>query len=259
MNQPLLEPPTDFTPFDLAEWIEISMLLAGESRVSAAEIESWFPQNQRPDAAEMDGLFAQIRERASIAPCIYPFRAVDEEIIVDEEVDPTIYGFLRPVGGACAISEGQPLQRNQSLARTSSHVRPCCGFLGQAPRRAASGGRADGRPEYLAEAVEWLAGEMGLEVGAVREDVDDDDKDGGVDVVAWYPFADGWTLFPTFLVQVTTEATYERKPKDVVPEQWVSWIRFGRLPQVGLSVPFAISNDAKVPTLETALLGWGPC
>lgn len=87
---------------------------------------------------------------------------------------------------------------------------------------------------------------MGLEVGVVREDVDDDDKDGGIDVAAWRPFADRGPSFPAFLIQVTTQTTYERKPGDVVPEQWIAWIRFGREPQIGLSVPFAIPNDAKV-------------
>ena len=104
----------------------------------------------------------------------------------------------------------------------------------------------DGRPEALGSAVEWLAGEMGLDVGVVWDDIDEDDKDGGIDVAAWHPFPDTGPSFPTFLVQVTTQASYERKPADVVPEQWIAWIRFGREPTIGLSVPYAVPQDAKV-------------
>jgi hypothetical protein len=83
---------------------------------------------------------------------------------------------------------------------------------------------------------------MGLETveEAIETDIDRDDKDGGIDVVAWNSFADGAPSFASFLLQCTTQATYERKPADVTPEKWSGWIRFGRGPSVGLSIPFAI-------------------
>jgi CRISPR-associated Cas5-like protein len=247
VKPPLLEAPTDFTSFDLAEWLEISMVLDGATEVSAAEIESWFPQNQRPDAAEIEQLFAEIRSRAAVAPNLYPFRAIDEEIVVDRDVDPTVYYLLLVLS-----VERAPFRKEYRF----NEISPSLELITREAMLALLGARgqgrrfgwpnSDGRPEHLAEAVEWLAAEMGLGVGVVREDVDDDDKDGGIDVAAWHPFADGAPSFPVFLIQVTTEATYERKPGDVVPEQWISWIRFGREPQIGLSVPFAIPIDAKV-------------
>jgi hypothetical protein len=243
----ILEPPTDFTPFELAEWLETSMLLSQETPVSAAEIEAQFPQNQRPDAAEIEELLAEIGSRADVAPSLYPFRARDEEVFVDPDVDATIYFFLLTLSVEVApYRTGSRFNEiNPSLELITREA--MLGLLGSgAEARRFGWPNGDGRPENLADAVEWLATEMGLEVGVVREDVDDDDKDGGIDVAAWRPFADRGPSFPAFLIQVTTQASYERKPGDVVPEQWIAWIRFGREPQIGLSVPFAIPPDAKV-------------
>lgn len=242
-----LEPPTGFTPFELAEWLETSMLLSRETPVSAAEIEAEFPQNQRPDAAEIDELLAEIRARADAAPTLYPFRARDDEVLVDPDVDPTIYFFLLALSVEVAPyrTENRFNEISPSLELITREA--MLGLLGaRAEARRFGWPNGDGRPENLADAVEWLAHEMGLEVGVVREDVDADDKDGGIDVAAWRPFADRGPSFPAYLIQVTTQITYERKPGDVVPEQWIAWIRFGREPQVGLSVPFAIPPDAKV-------------
>jgi hypothetical protein len=87
---------------------------------------------------------------------------------------------------------------------------------------------------------------MGLGVGVVHDEVDDNDNDGGVDVVAWHPIGDRAPAFPIWMIQVTTQITYERKPADVTPEKWMTWIVTGRPPQTGLAVPFAIPPDAKV-------------
>lgn len=249
MTTPFLEPPTDFTAFELAEWLETSMLLSGEVSISAAAIEAAFPVNQRPDGAEIDQLFAEVRARAEAAATLYPFRARDDEVLSDRDVDGVIYRFLLV------------LSMESAPYRTESRYNEISPLLELITREAmlalfGGGGEArrfgwpvgDGRPEPLAEAVRWLAGEMALDVNSevLEADIDDADKDGGIDVAAWHPFADGGPSFPSFLIQVTTQATYERKPADVVPEQWVSWIRFGREPSVGLTVPFAVPADAKV-------------
>lgn len=248
MAIPLLEVPTDFTAFDLAEWAETIMVLEGERSLSRTAIAAMFPAGQGPDAAELDELLAEIRRRAEAASQIYPFRTKEESIVLDTEVDPTIYSFLlilslesSPYRNESRFGEISPLL--ELLTREAMLA-----YLGEGAEAIRFGSGSDGRPVDLAAAVAWLAERMGLETleEAIETDIDRDDKDGGIDVVAWHAFADGAPSFSSFLLQCTTQATYERKPADVTPEKWSSWIHFGRDPSIGLSIPFAIPQDAKI-------------
>jgi hypothetical protein len=247
MTPQLIEPPTDFTVFELAEWLETAMVLEGIERISQAEIEDRFPVNQRPEAAVIEELAAEIGSRADMAPATYPFRAGHEEIFIDPTIDPTIYLFLLVLSIESAPYRTQSRYNEIGPSLELLTREAMLAMLGSAAEGRRFGWPAgDGRPELLLEAVEWLASEMGLEVGEVAEDVDEDDKDGGIDVAAWHPFPDKRPSFPVYLIQCTVQATYERKPADVVPDQWAAWIRFGRHPDIGLAVPFAIPPDAKV-------------
>lgn len=251
MATPLLEVPTDFTAFDLAEWAETIMVLEGKEALSRTAIAAMFPAGQGPDAAELDELLAEIRRRAEAASQIYPFRTKEESIILDNEVGPAIYFFLlvlslesAPYRNESRFGEIGPLL--ELLTREAMLA-----YLGKGADAIRFGSGADGRPADLAAAVAWLANRMGLETleEAIETDIDRDDKDGGIDVAAWHAFADGAPSFSSFLVQCTTQVTYERKPADVTPEKWGSWIRFGRAPAVVLSIPFAIPQDAKIRQL----------
>jgi hypothetical protein len=245
---PLIDVPTDFTEFDLAEWIETVMILGKARSISRTAIASLFPAGQGPDAAEFDALFTEIRRRADTAPNVYPFRAVDELILLGEEVDPRIYAFLLVLS-----LESAPYRTEHRFNEIGPFLElltreAMLEYLGRGADSVRFGSDADGRPQLLSDAVRWLAERMGLEVSpeAIGEDIDVDDKDGGIDVAAWHAFADGEPSFASFLIQCTTQATYERKPADVTPEKWNAWIRFGKPPLIVLSIPFAIPKDAKV-------------
>ena len=243
------ETPTDFTPFELAEWLEMHLLINDAQSVSRASLTTYFPAGQAPDGAEIDQLFGEIRRRAEDAPSIYPFRAIDERVEVDPNVDATVYFFLLvlSIAGAPFRTENRFNEANPSFELLTREALISYGGHG------AKGVRfgwpnGDGRPEHLGDAVEWLAAAMGLGVGIVEDEVDSDDKDGGIDVAAWVPFPDKAPSFTSYLAQCTVQLTYERKPADVVPEKWVAWIRFGKAPETVLSVPFAIPLDAKIRT-----------
>lgn len=249
MTAALSEAPTDFTAFELSEWIEGHLFLNDLSSISRATISTFFPAGQGPDGAEIDQLFAEIRRRAEHAPSMYPFRAIDEIIQIEESIDSTAYFLLQilSIEGAPFRLENRFNEINPSFELITREALISYGGPSAQGRRF-GWPNGDGRPEHLGDAVTWLADEMGLGVGVVSSEVDPDDKDGGIDVAAWSPFPDGSPSFTTYLAQCTVQMTYERKPGDVVPEKWIAWIRFGRAPEIVLSVPFAIPLNAKVRT-----------
>lgn len=248
MSLAMLEQPTDFTAYELAEWIESLLVLNGLNSVSRAAVTNLFPSGQAPDGAELDQLFAEVRRRAEIAPHIYPYREFEESIVRTASTDGRIYDFLLVLS-----IEAAPYRRESRFNEINPSFELVTREALLAQVNGAGVGRrfgwpnGDGRPEKLADAVEWLAGEMGLRTNsALREDVDDDDKDGGIDVAVWRPFADKSPSFMVWLAQCTVQATFERKTGDVTPNRWATWINFGTPPTSVLSVPYAIPSDAKV-------------
>ncbi|WP_454119240.1 hypothetical protein [Microbacterium lacticum] len=247
MTTPMLEAPTDFTSFELADWTEIYMVLNEAESLSRSALTRLFPAGQSPDGAELDQLFGEIRRRAEIAPNIYPFRDQEESIVRAPEVDERIYRLLLvlSIEGAPFRAESRFNEINPAFELiTREALLSYMGGTGRAVRFGWPNG--DGRPEHLGAAVEWLASEMGLAVGVVWDDVDDADKDGGIDVAAWRPFADRSPSFSVWLAQCIVQSNYERKAADIKPEMWMAWIQFGQPPEKVLSIPYAIPLDAKI-------------
>jgi hypothetical protein len=96
----------------------------------------------------------------------------------------------------------------------------------------------DGRPTEFSAAVSWVGQKLGIPDGVV--DRPTEEKDAGVDVIAWRPFRDGRTSYPVFLFQNTIRADYAVKVREVEPSMWRDWLRFGTMPSVGFAIPFAI-------------------
>lgn len=243
----LLEPPAGYTPFELAEWLETSFLLEDIKSISQAEIEERFASGQGPDAAGVEELVAEVRARANRFPSVYPLRTSDEEIYRADDVDGTVYWFL-----VILAMDGVPY-RTQSRW---NDIGPAFELITREAGLAALGHGAeavrfgwpngDGRPAHLAEATDWLAGRLGLDTNPPAEtEVDEDDKDGGIDVVVWNGFGDNNPAFPVTLFQCTVQAKWEKKAADVVPNKWSTWIRFGTPPRVGLSVPQTVNGASK--------------
>ncbi|WP_146082996.1 hypothetical protein [Rathayibacter sp. AY1E8] len=247
MTEITLDPPANFSAFELAEWIEFHLLLNGLESISRSSIMQKFPAGQSPDAAEMDQLFSEIRRRSILCESLYPYREVDESIAVDSEIDGRVYQLLLILSLRSAPFRLENRYNEINPAFELITREALISNLGDRARAVRFGWPSDdGRPERLDAAVTWLAKELGLSEGNTSGDIDSSDKDGGIDVVGWKPFSDGAPAFPVWLVQCTVQATYERKPSDVKPEKWMAWIKFGKPPGIALSIPYAIPPDAKI-------------
>lgn len=98
-----------------------------------------------------------------------------------------------------------------------------------------------GRPPEFPRAIEWLARTLGVPPGAgYRPPIR---KDGGVDVVAWRPFADGRSGFPVVLAQCTLQAELVAKAADVEPRVWANWLCMDVDPVTALVVPQTIGDE----------------
>ena len=246
MTAVMLEAPTDFRPFDLAEWVELFMVLNDLTSLSRSAFLQLFPAGQAPDGAEIDELFGEVRRRADIAPHLYPFRDVEESIVREPDIDGRIYRLLLMMSLEVAPFRQENRYNEINPAFELLTREAMISYMGQgALGRRFGWPSGDGRPQYLADAIEWLAQAMSLQVGDLA-DIDADDKDGGVDVVVWKPFADGSPAFSVYLIQCTVQAGYEGKAGGINAARWLTWIKFGQAPQKVLSIPHAVPLDAKV-------------
>ena len=102
---------------------------------------------------------------------------------------------------------------------------------------------SEGRPPEFFNAVPWLANKMGVTVGSGYRPPRR--KDGGVDVVAWRPFADGKSGFPIYLVQCTLQQDVLKKTRDIDLRLWAGWLALDSDPVSVLSIPRTIGNVAE--------------
>ena len=241
----ILDSPTQFDAWTLAEWIEASMLLeeGPESREwSRTAILTAFPSGAEPDQAELDETFLEIRRRSDVAPTVYPFGVTENGVVrMSDEVDPRIYRFLVLISQPKAPYRKHTARINKVNRLFDLLVREAMkGYLGGAAIGLRFGWPAqDGRPQLLVEAIPWLADQLGLAVISTH-DLKPADKDAGVDVIAWKPFAAGGPAFSCRLLQDTVALDYVRKPGDIAPYKWLVMINFGTPPPVGLAIPFAL-------------------
>lgn len=91
------------------------------------------------------------------------------------------------------------------------------------------------RPKEFHYAIGWLAKKMNLQIGIAFRPPRR--KDGGVDVVAWKPFADGRSGFPIFLIQSTLQRDFLSKSRDIDLRLWAGWLQLDHDPSVVLAIP----------------------
>jgi hypothetical protein len=111
-----------------------------------------------------------------------------------------------------------------------------------------------GRPQDFPSAIDWLAGQMRIEVG--RGYRPPSRKDGGVDVVAWHEFSDARAGVPMVLIQCTLQADIKSKTRDVETRVWSSWLAMDVDPLTALAVPQTITskNEWNEMALRTLVL-----
>jgi len=230
--------PTEFDSHTLAEYMEAVLLVEKIDRLTAAETLQRFPLGQRPSSVDIEYALAVISARQNSFGEAYPYTVEDGEA-ASRTSDGSLYDFLLIMS-----LEETPVRRNRDFKRSDPLFDEIVAtafrnYLGGAAQSIIFGWPPrEGRPAEFGEAVSWASSMIGVPDGILDRPANW--KDAGVDIIAWKPFADGRSGFAVYLVQNTVQLAYSSKPKDVVPSQWLQWIRFGTAPLVGFAVPFSI-------------------
>lgn len=231
--------------YALADWIEVMMLLSQKPQISRAQLIEALAANigsTRQDVeTSVNLLFAEIGRRRRIVDRGYPLIIDDNLIRHDRESNLEFYKFL------LLISLDGPMRRGRRYKDVDEIFdKVVCAaiksYLGNGSEAVRFGWPvSDDRPKKFKHALEWLSNKIGMPVGSGIPAPST--KDGGVDVVAWKPFADHRTAFIIAFAQCTVQSNWYPKGKDVIERIWLSRIDTGGSALTSLAVPFVIPKN----------------
>jgi hypothetical protein len=246
-------------------------------------------------AAEVDVRVERVRqeisEREEVGSNIYPFTVDDDRVKARTVCGGDVYLLLLVLGNgelpfraerrAHEVEEAYDLVALAALRRFLGRNAEGVRFARTATADVSEDENHDQRrrPTRFEDAIVWLRGLLDLGPG-VRSAADEPDtephwevsdeddpedlgrrplasyNDAGVDVVAWWRFADGRAGFPVLLAQCTVQITWARKLEDIKLTLWEKWIDFDTVPpQTALVIPFADRRDHPNWQDRTALAG----
>lgn len=243
MSESSLRPPVSRDVTAVADWLEATMAIEQRGLFAKALIRRRLGADGNDDEAALSLTLAEIRRRASVAGPIYPYEVGGAGVRRNSPVN-RIYDFLL----MCSLDDA-PFRKDHDW--TSSvrlfeqlAVAGLERIFGPHTRAVRFGHPPEPpRPSAFADAVDWLASELGHEVGPGR--IGGYEQDGGVDAVAWRPFREGYGAVPLVLAQCTLQRDYETKGSDIVLNRWRSWILFRRDPLCALVLPFALGRSGE--------------
>ncbi len=241
--QSRIRPPTTPDGVGLADWAEATAFLEHRKRLSRATLRQRLVNILLVEDDELDVyldlLLAEVGKRSRQAPKIYPFERTAVGLALKEEVDQAPYEFMLWLSMSPLYKKENRIREIDELFDTLVK-QALLGLLGSGSRGVRfAHPSSDGRPTAFREALKWLAGLLGLTVGAARPRPVR--QDGGVDVVAWRPFKDHRPGFTMILCQSTTaKDDWPPKAGDIVEGHWLGWIDFGLLPMTALAIPHAV-------------------
>jgi hypothetical protein len=256
MPKTALPVPGSDDPIALTDWLEATMLVEARTQVSRSWIRkallatTFFDESKGPDDdvvsaldVVLEGIVREVRRRRRHCVGGYPYEpiALGQGVSLDITINGLVYAFMLLITVSGQFRDerrhpevDEPFDLIVSEALTS--------YLGARSKAFRFGSPASGkRPKKFSAAIAWAATTLGLRPGSGT--TRGHTGDGGVDIIGWLPFADGRECFLTFLVQCTIQLKWESKGADIVPEQWVAWIDFGKEPVTGLAIPFIIPPD----------------
>lgn len=239
-------------PHAVADAVELQLIASDEAYLSYAEFRSCFPAGSAPAAADLESGFAVTDDRRRTMGAHYPFHHDGQGVAIDRTDSWRLYALLLVLS-----LRGTPFRNDKDWKRSDPLfdaivTRAFRTEYGQAlhfgwPPRG-------GRPSTFPEALGWAAETIGIELRSKDQKLPTHRQDGGVDVIAWRPYADGASGFRVALVQDTVQENFAGKPGDVDPLQWRDWITFGNLPGVAMAVPFVVpAEDPIRPQLVSRL------
>ena len=237
-----VDPPEDHDPWSLPSFIESELLFSEDDYLSLTEVRGLYPSGLQPTDQTISFARAEIERREREWGEHYPFLVDGRGVLLVGGPGAVLYGILLLLS-----LKGMPLRTAEGLARSgplfdavareafAAHLNADCLVFAWPPRA--------GRPSTFPQAVQWAADRMGLRLRGESDQLPTHLRDAGVDLVAWKPFPDGRPGFATYLIQNTVQWQFRKKPRDVDPDRWFSWITCSTPPSVGFAVPFAIPDD----------------
>lgn len=244
MSESILRPPAARDVGSIVDWIEATMAIEERSLLAKASLRRRLAADGIDDEAALSLAFTEIRRRSRIGAPLYPFEAGGAGVKRRAAPNP-VYEFLL----VCSLDDAPYRQtRNwNAVVRLFEQLSVAAlgSLFGPGTRALRFGYPVEPpRTSAFADALAWLADELGYEVGPGR--ITQSDQDAGVDVVAWRPFADGRTGFPVVMAQCTLQHEYETKGSDIVLARWRSLISLRQDPMTALVIPYSLGTGLEL-------------
>ncbi|MGH2777285.1 MAG: hypothetical protein ACRDJB_01400 [Actinomycetota bacterium] len=230
----------------VADWLEVEAIRLGRALGQSPLRELAGSAGVRE--ADLDFAVHTMSRRAALLGDAYPFRTGAGIAAKPDAADFSWTTML-------LISSGSPVRDDLRLHDAALHheqitTNSLLRLYGLGTRSVRFGWPSEvGRPREFPDAVRWLAGEMGVQVGNSYRSPHR--KDGGVDVVTWRPFPDGRSGFPVMLTQCTLERDFAHKAGDVDVRVWAGWLRLDVDPTTALAVPDVVPAGEEWNALAT--------
>lgn len=242
-----LELPTDIDDsYAMADWLEMRMFVAGMNQISRAELSDMLVAEISSTPQELENpigfIFTEIGRRRLVAGEKYPFVLDGNVITLDPGASLGFYRFLLMISLEKSPLRAARRHKEVDLLFDKVVTEAVKGYLGSGTDVMRFGWPpTDGRPTTFPKALKWASGltniPLGNNTGAAST------KDGGVDLIAWKPFADERLAFTTMLVQCTIQRDWTIKADDVDSDVWRGRLDTGRDALSALAIPFVIPKN----------------
>jgi len=227
---------------ELTDWIEATMVAEQRNKISRSRLRRYFRNMMIVDENDLEIhlelIFQEINRRKQITQNYYPFseEGSGTQFRSDEETLPYIFLLLltmsEPLRSEKRQGEVEILLDMLVLDALSQYL------SGESKGVRFGWPRSGDHPPSFPQAIEWLAGQLGLPVGKGEKRLER--KDAGVDVVVWRPFRDEREGYVTILAQCTVAFDWAPKAKDIIIDLWRGYIDFGKDPIICIAIPFVI-------------------
>ena len=269
---------TDLADEEFALEEEAELATEGDAEVELTMVDEGRTERE----VRLEQLLDEISLRRRIGPRIYPFDQDAEQIVRRYLPGEHVYFFLLALSWKKAPSRLAGKLHVVEAQYDMLALEAMRRYLGRGARgiRFAKNAHdpADNatRPKKFRAAIAWLREELQLGEGPrtppddelvphwENEDQADEPgrtplnsyEDGGVDVIAWWRFADERQGAPVLLAQCTVQLAWEDKLTDIDLVLWEKWIDFATVPpQRALVIPFAVSRAAATWDDRTSIAG----
>lgn len=222
---------------EIADWIEVSLLLRGRRQLGGDALHRLALEELDMEPPGVSMGTREMGRRRRLLGELYPFEDKHVALRAAEGAAESSYAallMLSPRSPYRQLLSPTPTEQ-MAVAFERLAAEAAARLLGPGSRSLRFGWPSDaGRPPDFNGAIHWLAREMRIDPGVAYRPPRR--KDGGVDVVAWRPFADGRSGFPMLLVQCTLQAEVRSKALDIDLVNWTSWLALDRAPLTALAV-----------------------